>query len=47
MFNVISLVFLDPPMLSTMDNADVKHVDGSRLVLHQVQRTDMGGYMCM
>ncbi|XP_055296143.1 neurotrimin isoform X2 [Sitodiplosis mosellana] len=29
------------------DKQYVKHVDGSRLVLHQVQRTDMGGYMCI
>lgn len=26
---------------------DVKSVEGSTLKLHQVHRTDMGGYMCM
>lgn len=25
----------------------LKHVDGERLVLNQVQRTDMGGYLCI
>ena len=25
----------------------VKHVDGERLILNQVQRTDMGAYLCI
>lgn len=25
----------------------VKHVDGERLTLTQVQRSDMGGYLCI
>lgn len=34
-----------PKMSSSF--AVVKHVDGERLVLQQVLRTDMGGYMCI
>uniref|UniRef100_A0A1B0CHA9 Ig-like domain-containing protein n=1 Tax=Lutzomyia longipalpis TaxID=7200 RepID=A0A1B0CHA9_LUTLO len=29
------------------DKQVVKHVDGEHLVLHSVQRTDMGAYLCI
>lgn len=25
----------------------VKYVDGENLIMHQVHRTDMGGYLCI